>query len=78
MHEIKKEELEKFQGTFYRPPIPFISEESYIEKWDKKELVILVNLNAIKKEDKKSTIKKSFPVLSPGSVEDYLKLTNYM
>ena len=41
-----------------------------------KNLVLLVNPNMVKKEDKKNTIKKSFPVLSSGLVEDYLKWTN--
>ena len=76
--EIRKEEVEKFNREFYCPPIPFISKESHIEKWDKKEIVLLVNSNTIKKEDKKITIKKSFPVLSSGLVEDYLKWTNNM
>ena len=71
--QIKKEEAEQFNGEFFRLPIPFVTEEIHIEKWDEKDLVLLVNPNAVKKEDKKSTIKKSFPVLSSRLVEGYLK-----
>ena len=78
LREIKKEKAEKFSGVFYRSLVSFIPEESQIEKWDKKELVLLGNQNAIKKEDKESTIKKNFPVSSSGPVEDYLKWTNDM
>ena len=78
LREIKKEEAAKFQGAFYCLLMLFIPEESHIEKWNKKELVLLVNLNSTNRQDKKSTIKKNFPVLSSGSVENYLKWTNDM
>ena len=63
LREIKKEESGKFQGAFSRPPIPFISEVSHIKKCDKKDIVLLANQNATDKQDKKSIIKKNFPVL---------------
>ncbi len=78
LREIKKEEAEKLNGAFLRPLIPFVQEESHSKKWNKKELVLLVNPTAENSVDKKSTIKKSFPVLQSGTVEDYLKWTNDM
>ena len=76
LREVKREEAEKLR--FFQPPIPFVPEESHYESCDKKELVLLVNPTASNSVDKKSTIKKSFPVLKSGTVEDYLKWTNDM
>ena len=50
LREIKKGEAEKFNGVYFQPPIPFVPEESHINKLDKKELVLLVNLNTVKKK----------------------------
>ena len=61
LHKIKREEAEKFSETFYRPPILFIPEDSHIEKWDKKEPVLLVNSNAIKKRRKEKHHQEKFP-----------------
>ncbi len=76
LREVKREEAEKLR--FFQPPIPFVPEESHYESCDKKELVLLVNPTASNSVDKKSTIKKNFPVLKSGTVEDYLKWTNDM
>ena len=76
--EIKKEDAEKLNGAFFQLPISFVQEKSHSEKWDKKKLVLVVNLTAENSVDKKCTIKKSFPVLKSGTVEDYLKWTNDM
>ena len=57
----------------FQPPIPLVPEEFHIDKWDKKELVLFVNPNGVRSIDKKSPSRKSFPVMSSGLVEDYLK-----
>ncbi len=76
LREVKREEAEKLR--FFQPPIPLVQEESHYELCDKKELVLLVNTTAANSVDKKITIKKKFPVLKSGTVEDYLKWTNDM
>ena len=63
---------------FFQGPIPFVLEESHIDKKDKKDFVLLVNLNAVRSIDKESTIKISFHIMKSGSVEDFLKWTNDM
>ena len=70
LQKIEKEEVEKFNGSFFQTPIPFVPEESHIDKCDKKELVQLVNLTVVRSVDKKRTIKKNFPVMKSGLVED--------
>ena len=40
--------------------------------------MLLVNPTTSNSVDKKSTIKKNFPVLKSGTIEDYLKWTNDM
>ena len=57
----KEEEAEKFDEVIFGPPIFFILEESHIDKWDKKKLVLLVNPNAVKKGDKKKHHQEKFP-----------------
>ena len=47
-----------------------------MDYWEKKELVLFVNLNATNSNDKKSVIKKNFNAISSGYVEGYLLLTN--
>lgn len=76
LKDIKREEAERGHGTFERPPVPFIPEKSQFDDGDRKELVLLVNPNATSSVDKKSTVKKSFYVLSAGTVEDYLLWVN--
>ncbi len=59
LREIKKEDAEKLNGSFFQPPIPFVLEESHSKKWDKKELVLLVNPTAENSVDKKALSRKS-------------------
>ena len=49
--DIKKDKSEKLSGSFFRSPVSFVLDKLHIDKWDKKELVLLVNLNAVKKKE---------------------------
>ena len=59
--DIKKEETEFFNLVFFQSPISFVPEESHIDEWDKKELVLVVNPNGIKKKPRESQSRK-FPL----------------
>ena len=60
LREIKKEEADEFNGVFFQSLILFVPEESHIDKLDKKELVLLVNLTTVRRVDKEKHNQETF------------------